>query len=34
MSKSHQSADEFKQNYIEKLGPELGAQFAELWQRG
>ncbi|HEV3183552.1 MAG TPA: hypothetical protein VGZ49_01660 [Xanthobacteraceae bacterium] len=33
MSARYQNADEIKQRYIEKMGPDLGAQFAELWQR-
>jgi hypothetical protein len=33
MSSRYQTAEESKQSHIEKMGPELGAQFAELWQR-
>jgi hypothetical protein len=33
MSERYQNADEIKRRNVEKMGPELGAQFAELWQR-
>src|SRR5882672_6368577 len=33
MSSRYQTAEESKQSHIQQMGPELGAQFSELWQR-
>lgn len=33
MEQRYQNAEQIKQRNIEKMGPELGAQYTELWQR-
>jgi hypothetical protein len=33
MSSRYQTAEESKQSHMQQMGPELGAQFSELWQR-
>lgn len=33
MSSRYQTAEESKQRHMQQMGPELGAQFSELWQR-